>query len=616
MKSAIGPSPLIVLSLVLVSGLAVLMGAPTWLLIFVASLSWVWVLGVRYGFVLAFAGAVLGVFWLMLTPLVILAPFGLPVIAVTIVMWMLVGFAAGIVMLRRSGPSVVNVHPLRSIALPSSLGGLVWLGSMAVAAIIPSGARLAWVMLGDSANNLTVARSTLMAGGIAIAGGDNPVPLPSAVLATLMSSGRSSLEGTEILRHDLGAFAQTWGILIALTCLMSGLVVGYLARAGGARPSVVRVAAAAGSLLPLSWLFTGYPIEYGFLNTHFAVPILLASVLVFLHSDRYPAASFSLLAIASTLLLATWSPLVPLTGILAVIVVLRNFRVLVASRGRSLGLIVFGLVQLVLYGLTLALPALLKQGSVLANGGGVYPFPRPAIVVIAVIVLGLAFIAFRTIRNLIVAGAIGLVGAGAISIALLLFISRNQPSPWTYYPLKLFWLVMLLLIVLALGLAIAAVGRVLRGRLAQLVATGVILAGLVGGLSYLTSTVPGYRWMNPVQRLISGQVLGEGDRVANDIIELSSPAESHILWQSGDPEESTINFWSLHIRSGPLRANDLLFAAYGLYDKDDINELCRIVGLLGGGTIVHTSNIGLKAELDKACPSEPLTVVPWVPSSP
>ena len=120
--------------------------------------------------------------------------------------------------------------------------------------------------------------------------------------------------------------------------------------------------------------------------------------------------------------------------------------------------------------------------------------------------------------------------------------------------------------------------------------------------------------MNPVQRILSGQVLGTGDEVLEQIVGATETGQSHFLWQTGDPAEGSINFWLLQMWADSMNENiELKQAGYGLYDDEDIDELCRVVGLMGGGTIVHTNTGDLQDDVDRACPGEQITVVPWRP---
>ena len=124
----------------------------------------------------------------------------------------------------------------------------------------------------------------------------------------------------------------------------------------------------------------------------------------------------------------------------------------------------------------------------------------------------------------------------------------------------------------------------------------------------------GYAWMNPLQRIVTGQVFGTGDELFEEIVDLTESGTSQLLWESDDPSEGTINFWMMQLWSDSMAENpELHRAAYGLYDPDKIESLCDIIGLMGDGTTVHTSADDLQERLDEACPERAAIVVPWRP---
>jgi len=480
---------------------------------------------------------------------------------------------------------------------------------MAVSSVIPNAARVAWVMLGDSANNIIFAREIIYRGGVGIGAGENPVPLPSALMAIVMAAGRGDIAPQDFLRHDIGAFAQVWMLLIALTCFFAGGVVAAIVRSRGARPLLIAVAAGAGSLLPLSWFFTGYPIEFGFYNTHVALPIVFAGFLVYLASDRHPAVALGVLGLSATLLLAVWSPLVLMPAMLGVVVLIRHWRAVLATRGAGLVVLLVGVVQLLAYGLLVVLPSLLRNSGFLSAPGGAYGFPKWLMAGLAVFAVLGALLAFRSLRSRVVLGVVAIVVASGLGLGALLFVTRAEANPWSYYPLKFLWLASTVLVVLVFGLAIAVAQSLFRHQFLRIASVAVVAAVTLGFFTWVPSSAAGYAWKDPIPRILSGEVLGVGDRGAEEIFALADPEQSHFFWHSDDPLEGVKNFWVLQMWSDSMTENlDLKYAAYGLYDPSNIHELCRIVGLMGGGTIVHTGLPQLSSEVDAACPEQQIHV--------
>ncbi|MCU1441458.1 MAG: hypothetical protein JWP85_2455 [Rhodoglobus sp.] len=601
------------LALEVLAGVLSGVGLPTWLVLIAAAIPWVLWISRRVGGAIAFAAVVVLEFWLVLVVMMLTRALGLPILGTVVVVWAALGIAGSLLCVR-DGTALPGRRSL-AIAFPALLGGLVWLGAMAASSVVPGASRLSWVMLGDSANNLLFARSVIYNGGIVVGPAENPVPLSSSLIAIVMAAGRGNVEGLDLTRHDLGAFAQTWGLLIALTCVTVGVVVGLIVSASTNRALPIAIASAGGSLIPLSWFYTGYPLEYGFFNTHVALPIVFASFVVYLKHERHPAISLALLGVASTLVLAVWSPLVLLPASLGVVVVVRGFRQLIASRGVPLLILIAGLGQLLIYGVAIVLPSLLYNASSLSAPGGAFGFRKYLIVVVALAALVFSILAFRKLTNAVVLGAIALVAASAFGLGLLLFVSRNEPSPWTYYPLKFSWLAAMVMLIVAVGAMFAAVVRLASRAWVRAAGFAAVGAATAAFLVWAPASVgTGYSWMNPIQRMVSGQFLGPGDLVADRILELSDPDQSHFLWKTGDEFEGSINFWVMQLWSDSMNENlDLKYAAYGIYDHESVDELCRIIGLMGGGTIVHTSSDSVESDIRDTCPGSGARVEHWAP---
>lgn len=596
---------------IVVAAFAVNFGAPLGLLIAVSSLPWA-IEGVRRrsGTVTM---ALLLLSWLMGMLVLTMATGALdaPMLAVFTIAAAVFGFG-GLVVARGRLPRTVSRHSAR-VWVGAAAGGVLWACVMSVAAVIPGGVRYAWVMLGDSANNVLFAREAIYRNGLAVGPQENPVPLPSAVLALGIAPGRASIDVQDLLRHDIAAFALTWGSLIALSCVAVGVIAATIARLSGTSSALTSVIAVAASLLPLSWFVTGYPIEFGFYNTHLAILIMVAAFLVFLDAERRPAVAFAAQSVAATLMLAVWSPLVLMPGFLALVIVARAHRRLFAARGVHGVVLVAAVGQLIVYGLAIVLPGLLALADFLLAPGGVFAFPKLMLFGFAGLTVFAASVLFWRRSGLAWMGFVAIAAASVIGLGVLLFITRNQENPWSYYPLKFSWLATVMLLVLLCGLLPAVAARITRGsaRLWRLVALSGAAAGIVGFLLIAPTFGVGYSAKNPALRLVSGDVLGDGDQVAERVFALADPQQSAFLWRTKDPFEGSMNFWVLQMWSDSMSENlELKYAAYGLYDATDPLELCRIVDLMGGGTVVYTADRDLLDRgADEACPDSDITLV-------
>lgn len=589
--------PVVVAAVLLAAALALAVTGVSLLpLIAVAGLVWTIVLAHRWGGGLGIAGGVLGTALLALGSLIAFPPTGLPLFGASVVLWAVVG-AGGVVVLARTGtpPTAVRWRAAAWRWAPPLLGAGIWTVAMLVSLAIDSASRYSWVMMGDSANNLLFARETVYSDGVVLGANANPVPLPAALIALAMSAGRSSTAVADLLRHDISSFALVWALLIALTCYLAGAAAAVVV--DRSRKWVVMVAGAGASLIPLSWFVTGYPIEYGFFNTHLALPIVFLSWIAANSAARNPAIAIAALFAASTLILAVWSPLVLIPVLLGMLVVVRHWRALIATRGPRLVILAVGALQLLAFGLVATLPSLLAQGGFLTGGGGVIAFPT--VILLGAALGTLAVAVFAVLRKSAGPGlALAAVfAAGVIGVGTLLFLNRAQPSPWTYYPTKLAWLMTIIFGVLALGTLLAALPPVRKAALTVIAL--VLTVATAGSLYAAAKSIPFYGWQDPLPRIFADDFSAD-DAVAEKIFALSDPAHPHLLWQSDDPLEGSINFWLLQLRADSTSERSEL-RVYAYAHGDTINDLCDIAEAMGPPVLVQTANAALVAEAAEAC---------------
>ncbi len=590
------------LIVLIISMLLALFGVSTFPLLICAAIPWLILASRRFGVSAGTIFVGLVFVWFLLGVLMLLPATGLPLTATIVSIWSVIGLMglSGIAIAHSSDSYQIKLsRKAASLWVPSLLGPLIWLGSLLAGHFISGASRLSWVMMGDSANNVLFAREIIYRNGISIGPGENPVPLPAGLLALSMDSGRSATKPQDLLEHDITGFAIVWAGLIALTCYFAGVAAAAAVRSE--RNWLVGVTAAGVSLIPLSWFVTGYPLEFGFFSMHLALPLVLASWLAALFANRSPALAVSSLFLASTLLLAVWSPLVLVPVALGIQVLLTRRGVIMKVRGIKLWFLIGMFVQLLLYAVFITLPSLLAQGGFLSGSGGIFPFSQKLLA--AVVIAGIvAVISAWWSRNTVVATALlSLIVSCSVGLGTLLFISRNQPSPWTYYPLKFAWIFEVIALILILGVAVSVVSVVLRNN-AVVAALLVLAVGSIFAVNWAPRAVPSYQWMNPIDRIWVGGFLGGGDELAHRIFELSNPEEPAVLWQTGDPDEGAINFWLMQMAADSTTLNHALRVfAYGSYDTSSIDDLCSIVSLMGAETTIYTQDVGLKAEINTKC---------------
>lgn len=496
-----------------------------------------------------------------------------------------------------------------ALVVPAAIVSLAFPIVALLARVVPGATSIAWVMLGDSANNVLFARGIVDRGGIAVGAAENPVPLPSALIAFVMDPGRSRVAPQDLLEHDLDSFTVVWALAIGATAFIAGVLAASIARGAGAPTSVVAIASTAAAVLPLSWMFTGYPIEFGFFNTHVSTVILLGAVLAVVAGRGRPALVLSLLVVAGILSLAVWSPLVLIPIALAVVVPITEWRGLIATRGPLLWLLIGSIVAAVAYGVIVVLPSLVRNAGFLSAAGGAAAFPKLLLPALAFISIVAMVLATGRVRSRLVGVAFAVAVAAGVGLGALLVTAQWQ---WTYYPLKFAWLSMLVVIVISVGGLVAGAWRA-AARRSHRVAVGlsaIVAVGCISSLALAPISVNSPDVQNPIRSILGGNVMGDGDTVTDEILALADPEQSHFLWHSDNPYEGVINFWVLQMWADSMTENtEVRRAAYGLYDAEDVTELCRIVDLLGGGTIVHTADATLPEQVDESCEGVSIEIV-------
>lgn len=604
---------LILLVALLVAAVAgIPFGLPAWLVIGVAALPWIAMLSLRSSLTLAVVSVLSAALVVMLAVMWLGPVVGLDAVAAVVVLAVVWG-AVGIVCAWRSG-ALERAKPLPVTWVHwvgASVGGAAWMATMVAARLYPGAASVAWAMVGDSANNVIFAREVLNRGGLEFGATSNPVPLPSAVAALGMWSGRSGVDAADLTRHDVWSFSTTWAGAIVVTCLVFGLLTGALARAVTSSPVTILLASAGGSLFALTWYVTGYPIDYGFFNAHFTFALIAAAWIAYLDLDRAPARVLATLSLLSTATLAVWSPLALIPLSLAGIGFLRHARRVIKLRGAGAVGLWSSVGQLVAYVAFVSYPTYAAQSDALGAPGGAYAFRRWTVPVLAITAVVLAVLGYWRKSLAVPLGAASSSVAVLAGLGFLLASSTDADSRWTYYPLKFAWFTGVGLALVVAGLALVVVVRWgVRPWLRWPGFAAVVAATLAFALWSPTSGV-GYQAINPVKKVLAGHVFGEGDEWAERVFELSNLDEGHVLWDSAEPEaEGSVNFWLLQIWSDSMSDNlDIKYFAYGLYDHGKTESLCELIDAMDAHVTVHTARQDLESDLNGVCPERDFSVV-------
>ena len=338
----------------------------------------------------------------------------------------------------------------RRLRLPSCSGAALALSALvvpvaalsAMTAIIArsGGSKISWAMSNDAAFSLVLSRALVADGG------DDPskhltaAPLTYEIMAAFIAPGRSSLEPSAVLGHDVDRVIQVLLLLLAAMSVLGAVGVAQVVPRH-------RVASRIGlclvmGLVPWTWFVSGLGLKYGFNNALLSGVLVTTVWIAWIESRRHPVLGTAWQALAATALVATWAPLVLVPLALGGLLLIRSWREHLRLRGLALVGWLVPTVVFVWYLVFATLPIFREASYALANDGAMFPSsPAYAVTVlgiaIAITVLGTAGRdAGWQVSGLLAVGAAGTIGA-------LYLVSQRVDNPaglWGYYPAKYAWL--------------------------------------------------------------------------------------------------------------------------------------------------------------------------------
>lgn len=592
------------------TGFWYLFGGPIWIFGLAAALPWVLLISVRFNKIISsiLTGSVILILeiWVGIVSSIVSVPIFISIC----ISLLLIGFF-GLLLLNRGAQeiSLLRVPSLWNILSVSS-GAIIWYLGIIAAQFIPRSSKVGWVMSGDSANNILMARDVLTAGGIEVGAQSNPAPLPSALIAFAIAPSRENNFLETSLFSDVSNLSGLWAALIALTCVVSGSLVFVASRNFSDNVLKVRFLAILGSLLPLTWFFSGYPLDFGFFNSQIAMPIIFLSLLTFYASLEQKRVNLIIQPLLGTLLLAIWAPLVVIPLFLYVATLLITNRREWKERVSDYWFVAISALQFVLYAIVVVLPMLLSMSSAVGASGGVYDFSHSMLWVLAGLTIILARVSSNSWINPLFVGPTAVATGIVFAQFYLLYLNKSLEDPWTYYPLKFLWMasaVLLLLITVQISILLM---RYFNNLKLFIPAVFFSIFAMVIFLNWSPMKVSGYVWKDPLQRILAGNFMGRGDATAQIIFDSSETKTTEMYWNSGTENEEAINFWLLQNSANSIKpqVQKLREFAYGMYDRDSPKSLCLIAGEIPGNLKVHSPEKELQLQLDELCPELGITV--------
>lgn len=492
-------------------------------------------------------------------------------------------------------PPLRRVRPLLLALAPVTLTAI---GAL-VAVVLSGGTRLAWSMQNDAIWNTMMARFLYADLGAGPAH-PNVSPLIPALLAGAFAPGRESIPAGQLLQHDVTRQAELWLLLLLLSGILAGLVAWRAFSRYGAVGRGAGTFLVAG--LPLTWYYAGYAFQFGFFNATVSLIALLAAWIAWRTAREGRLASVLILSASTIVMLATWAPLGIVTIGLGIGVLVGGRRQWWRSiRGSRLVVLVVSLTTMPVYILAFTLQDLLREGKALgADGGMIAIEPRHVAAAAAVSLAATAWAAFRRgpLRDRAPLVGVAIVGgSSAIALAYLVLQRTAQESRWGYYPQKLSWLVVsLLIIVIAVTIVEAApVRRALR-LLTVVAAIAVVVVLTALPTPTRTALSASASAFLPAPQLVSPDVT-QRLFAASDVSRLT------VFAKFGSPgEDSFANGWLIqqYAQSGedPVRS-----FAYTV-DGTDLDTLCALAATDRVDLVIRTRDDQLGPQLKASCPTD------------
>ena len=523
------------------------------------------------------------------------------------VVWTIAGIAHAALLARRGLPRLRRSQAFDVVA--------VLAGPTIVAAYLYWTARtsatpwIGWAMGGDAANNMILNRGFVDQGGLLREQG-NPAPLSTVLSGTWSAPGLDDATG-EGVRHLVLASGELSLLLLGLVGILGAMLA---LRNTSPVPGHRIVVGTVAGLLPWLWCVAGFTFAYGFQNAPPAMVILLLAWVCWLHHSTHPVASLTGQILATWAAAVCWAPMLLVPAFFMMGTVVADRRALLRA-GRLLVVPGAALLAAAAYALVITLPDLRAAGGV-PGFDGAHPNydPRRSLGVAAALMV-LVLVLHRRIRSEVRWGFWLALPAVALSVAQLVRARDASGLPlWGYYPIKLTWIVMAVLVVVLFSELQQPLGRWARTRVGS---SGVLLAAALPITMMFLVTPP----IRPVTLASAVTPVWLHDNVGSD------PAYNSMFALMGqDPKtivasysrdgvgsDSIINFWLLESGAEDL-GDPLRNPAYSMNSRDPA-AICAAVATWDGGVRVVTRDKALEDALVAACPDQDfrVTVAPGAP---
>lgn len=519
------------------------------------------------------------------------------------------------------GPKVEK-FPFRSSLVPTVslfIAPLAWVIAATFSLLGFGDVGTAWAMSGDSATFLTQARDLITPGTTEI--WHNAVPVAAAISSVFMLAAHSNDLTQPALESDVLGFAATWIFVFACLSWVTGaLIVSLVKLNSQVNKWILAFVGFGGTLIPLTWFYSGYALTFGFLGAVFALLIVLTALHIFLQIKLSPSLKIGILFIASSAAFFSWTPFV----MVPLILIATELPALWMSRNslsrKELSILFFGFIQFILVFVLQLIPFFLATqqsnlpgGTVLAlNGAAVYFRPLYIAGIFALAAASFVLGLLKRHKKIFFTMVLMELFLG-LAFVYLILASRQFEFPWLYYPSKFIWLVMLILLPLSIGalliwaLRVQFFSRTQPRQVVVVISVFLVVMFSLRATSAWGHVNAGLHRPNVFSEVLQLRKESSIDQVPNrevakKIFQLENREKLRILWESNFPKEDQINFWMLKMWSisdhGPLMLGDFI---YGTKPKT-VDSLCEILRQVSSPTEIITANEDLQAGLFEICP--------------
>ncbi len=509
----------------------------------------------------------------------------------------------------------------RGSVLASFLGTISWVVAAALAMVIPGATGMSWAVRNDSSLDVWNIRQIAAFGGLDSVNPSNPRPAEHVLSASFLPTGHPLDAASSTFATEIGAHAQHWSLLIALTGVLGGLLVAETMRGSGRLGGLTAVGAGLASVGFLMAPATGAMLREGQINGHLNLVLILASYLIFRRAAAFPAAALGSLLLAMTLLMLIWTPFAAVPGLFAVVVAWHHRRELRNRQEMTLlwlgpvtvfftwSFVNFSIEEI----LGLFVKVAVENGKALAAPTShAMPVWLPFTVALALAIAALCVLLARRSGIDAAAGGLLLLGLG-LGLAPIVAARGGLGGDLEYYPARYLSMSTITLIPVAIALVVRVTAE--RSLVSRAVA-----AGSIASIVSLALVAPMPTWVNrwgfAPAYLLTGEVYGPRALVADRIVNFASDDEVKLAWRLDPPFDYHVN-WMLSVderEERPVFSTNFRSALRNYGPDDSIERVCEIATATDLPVVLVTRDPNLSGEVEFACPDEGATTELLAPS--